>query len=74
MVPRPAADPLRSNLLRTSDVHFERTTGDAERAYVTFTAGFSGGDGSIPPGKGLRGYVLERGDDGRWVIVDAGVG
>jgi hypothetical protein len=41
--------------------------------HVVFKADFSGGDGSIPDGRQLWGYVLERGADRRWQIVDAGV-
>lgn len=40
-------------------------------AWVYFTADFSGGDGSLLDG--YWGYVLERGDDGHWIIVDQGV-
>lgn len=59
--------------LRTEDVRFERTTGDDRHAHVVFTAILSGGDGSLPSGRQLWGYVLERGSDDRWYIVDAGV-
>jgi len=41
--------------------------------HVVFKADFSGGDGSLPDGRQWWGYVLERGADGRWQIVDAGV-
>lgn len=59
---------------RAELVRFEHTTGDSDHAHVVFTARFSGGDGSMSSREDLWGYVLERGPDGRWYIVDAGVG
>ncbi|MBS44278.1 MAG: hypothetical protein CMH83_14165 [Nocardioides sp.] len=52
-------------------VEIGTVTGDDRHAHVVFTADFSGGDGTIEDG--LWGYYLERGGDGSWRIVDAGV-
>ncbi|MDF9718062.1 hypothetical protein INN71_13430 [Nocardioides sp. ChNu-153] len=46
------------------------TRGTPTRPWVFFDADFSG-DATMQDG--LWGYVLERGEDGRWQIVDAGV-
>ncbi|MFW6773560.1 hypothetical protein ACOACO_04700 [Nocardioides sp. CPCC 205120] len=50
---------------------FHETVGTPTRPWVFFSADFSGGDGTLEDG--VWGYFLERGDDGRWQIVDAGV-
>lgn len=48
-------------------------TVEGDRTHVVFNADFSGGDVSISDGRQWWGYVLERGGDGRWYIVDAAV-
>jgi hypothetical protein len=56
-----------------NDVKLRPTTTDGARAWVHFTADFSGGDGSMDRGRQSWGFILERGSDDRWHIVDAGV-
>lgn len=45
----------------------------ADRVSVVFKAEFSGTDSSMEDGRQWWGYLLERGADGRWHIVDEGV-
>ena len=58
---------------RMNDLTTVSVSRESNRTHVVFKADFSGGDGSIPDGRQSWGYVLERGHDGRWVIVDEGV-
>jgi hypothetical protein len=46
---------------------------EGQRTHVVFKANISGGDASMSDGHQWWGYVLERGADGRWFVVDAGV-
>jgi hypothetical protein len=61
-----------SRPMTTELVRIEETSVAGSRAYVSFTADFDGGDGTVEDGE--WGYSLERGSDGLWHITDAGVG
>ncbi|WP_157210210.1 hypothetical protein [Nocardioides aequoreus] len=56
---------------KTRILELGETTLDGGRAYVPFTADVDGGDGTVADG--AWGYYLQRGHDGSWHIIDAGV-
>jgi hypothetical protein len=69
---RPGEDLGRfSRPMQTHEVEMGETAIEGAKAHVLFTSDFDGGDGTVEDG--LWGYVLERGDDGLWHIIDAGV-
>jgi hypothetical protein len=70
---RPGSKLRRFSLrpLQAHDVEMGETSGDDNHAHVLLTADVASGDGTVDDG--LWGYVLKRGDDGLWHIVDAGV-
>lgn len=61
---------------RIEDLHVisvDREGRNREQVHVLFKADMSGMGPSMENGSQEWGYYLERGDDGRWRIVDAGV-
>ncbi len=69
---RPGSDLGRfSRPTRIQEAQGMKTLMEGEQAHVVFNADFDGGDGSVEGGP--WGYYLERGNDGSWYIVDAGV-
>ncbi|ROR90903.1 hypothetical protein EDD33_1752 [Nocardioides aurantiacus] len=60
-----------SRPMKTHDVEMGQTLTENGRPHVLFTADFDGGDGTVEDG--VWGYYLERGRDGLWHIIDAGV-
>lgn len=62
-----------SRTRRLDNVEIKSVTRSGDQVHVTFYADFSGWDISLPDGRDLWGYVLQRGEAGRWQIVDAGV-
>lgn len=69
---RPGTELYRwSRQPKTRILELGETTLDGERAYVPFTAAVNGGDDTVADGAWA--YHLQRGHDGSWHIIDAGV-